>query len=1004
MALHKDLVTSDIHTLIRWTHADSAARLAESVAAADVGKLSHQTDDDSYYLLSDTTPTWTQIDGSGGGGGLNTQGLGEWKFDTSTTDSDPGNGKWRLNNADETLATFIYIDDLNDAGLDASVLLENLVTSGSYAYIQRTEDSTEALLYELTGDSTDGTGYWKLPVTFVSEDGGGWVGVNNKKYAFMLIGASGGGGSGDVVGPAGGTADGDLVIYDDTTGKLVRAPAGGVTEAAVQANTAKVTNATHTGDVTGSVALTIADEAVTLAKMAHIATDSFLGRDTAGTGDVEVLDAATSRTILNVEDGATAGDADAIHDNVAAEISAVAAKTALVRDDFLLIEDSGAADAKKSVTLGDIYDSAINAYAWDGALKEIINVDVTSNGTVITLAIEANGGGDLTAIYDNVEIFWDTTPADTVTLTAGTDASPELNYVYATESGGTITLTNSTVGFPAEPFTPVATVLCQSAASLQTDGAMKVHVWTDHIGGAGLNGHISHINKRLRTINACWVSGVAPGDMTTSSPDAYLSAGSGSVMQLHEHAFPALDMSTGANTYIVNDPTTPYKNIGTLDDVTQDAAGGTINNKHFKLVLWGAVNEDTADCKFFLNLPTGTYNNASDADTDTQGFTVYTIPQDYTGVGFLIAEYNLQGADSGLWVQNGKGDLRGLLPSTSPGGGGGGVGDVSGGTVSVVGEVPTYTDTTGKVIGRSDILFGSATPTVGTRTLTNNAAVAGGAIVTNGIIQATNAGAVALGQVSRGSGTGATLTASGIGSVALGNAVTLIGGAAAATIEATQAGAFAQGYILEFGGACVIRASGTGAFAQGSNAGAGTIQATTAGSFAAGNNSGSTIECVAGALGGFAHGHATSGGIIRCTGGSGTFTVGSAVGAGTSIISSGIGAFSTGTAISSGDIAASGDGAFAGGRASTNAITASGDGSFAWGDSTGAAIVASATNAVQLGEGTNNVADSLQVGDTTNGLRLLAQGTTSTTVGSFWTDGTDVFCRTGGVTKNLTNI
>ena len=78
--------------------------------------------------------------------------------------------------------------------------------------------------------------------------------------------------------------------------------------AAVAANTAKVTNATHTGDVTGSTALTIADEAVTLAKMAHMATASLLGRNTGGTGDVEVLSAATARSLLNVEDGADVTD------------------------------------------------------------------------------------------------------------------------------------------------------------------------------------------------------------------------------------------------------------------------------------------------------------------------------------------------------------------------------------------------------------------------------------------------------------------------------------------------------------------------------------------------------------------------------------------------------------------------------------------------------------------------------------------------------------------------
>ena len=42
----------------------------------------------------------------------------------------------------------------------------------------------------------------------------------------------------------------------------------------VAANTAKVTNATHTGDVTGSTALTIASGAVTNAKMAANSIDS----------------------------------------------------------------------------------------------------------------------------------------------------------------------------------------------------------------------------------------------------------------------------------------------------------------------------------------------------------------------------------------------------------------------------------------------------------------------------------------------------------------------------------------------------------------------------------------------------------------------------------------------------------------------------------------------------------------------------------------------------------
>ncbi len=52
--------------------------------------------------------------------------------------------------------------------------------------------------------------------------------------------------------------------------------------------------------------VTIKDEGVALAELAHIATDSFLGRTTSGTGDVEVLSQSDALAILGVEAGATA--------------------------------------------------------------------------------------------------------------------------------------------------------------------------------------------------------------------------------------------------------------------------------------------------------------------------------------------------------------------------------------------------------------------------------------------------------------------------------------------------------------------------------------------------------------------------------------------------------------------------------------------------------------------------------------------------------------------------
>ncbi len=68
---------------------------------------------------------------------------------------------------------------------------------------------------------------------------------------------------------------------------------------AVTANTAKVTNATHTGDVTGATALTIANDAVTNAKAADMAANTIKGRVTAGTGDPEDLTGAQATTLLD---------------------------------------------------------------------------------------------------------------------------------------------------------------------------------------------------------------------------------------------------------------------------------------------------------------------------------------------------------------------------------------------------------------------------------------------------------------------------------------------------------------------------------------------------------------------------------------------------------------------------------------------------------------------------------------------------------------------------------
>lgn len=115
----------------------------------------------------------------------------------------------------------------------------------------------------------------------------------------------GGGGGGDVTSVNGET--GVVVLdADNIEASAARLWLSTGEAAEIAANTLKETNATHSGDVTGSGVLTIADEAVTLSKMALIDSLRFLGRVTGSTGAVESLTVSEVLTALG------AGSADGI--------------------------------------------------------------------------------------------------------------------------------------------------------------------------------------------------------------------------------------------------------------------------------------------------------------------------------------------------------------------------------------------------------------------------------------------------------------------------------------------------------------------------------------------------------------------------------------------------------------------------------------------------------------------------------------------------------------------
>jgi hypothetical protein len=233
-----------------------------------------------------------------------------------------------------------------------------------------------------------------------------------------------------IVGNQSGTNTGDEAVADLTTQGVVElatvvetdtgtdatravTPAGLATiQTDVDANTAKVSNATHTGNVTGDVALTIANDAVTLVMMADMATDSFIGRDTATTGDPEILSATIARTILNVENGSTADQSDA-------EI-----KTAYENN----ADTNAFTDAEQTIVSTqsgtNTGDEAVADLTTQG-IVELATVSETDTGTDATRAVTPAGLANIqsavtanTAKVSNVNHTGEVTGSTTLTIAA----------------------------------------------------------------------------------------------------------------------------------------------------------------------------------------------------------------------------------------------------------------------------------------------------------------------------------------------------------------------------------------------------------------------------------------------------------------------------------------------------------------------------------------------------------------------------------------------------------
>lgn len=258
--------------------------------------------------------------------------------------------------------------------------------------------------------------------------------TDDSPITWVAIG-SGGGGSGDVVGPASAT-DNAIARYDGTTGKLIQNSgatiddSGNITATNLSGTNTGDQTISLTGDVTGSgtesFAATIANQAVTFAKFQNISTAKLLGRYTSGSGSTEEVSLGNNLSYANstlnaagflktpVEAATTAAlTVTSSGSGVGQTLTNAGAQAALVIDGVTMA-------ANERVLVKD------QATASQNGIYVVTDVGSVSTNWVLTRATDADGsdagpvteGMQVMALRGttNIAVIWIQTTANPITV------------------------------------------------------------------------------------------------------------------------------------------------------------------------------------------------------------------------------------------------------------------------------------------------------------------------------------------------------------------------------------------------------------------------------------------------------------------------------------------------------------------------------------------------------------------------------------------------------------
>ncbi len=292
-----------------------------------------------------------------------------------------------------------------------------------------------------------------------------------------------------------------------------------------------------------------------------------------------------------------------------------------------------------------IVDGADKDRSWDGMAYDKLDIIVADANPDVSVSVQAEGGGDPSFFIAGAR-YTLSTPA-TVNLNLGTVANPVTNFIYVTTSGLQVS-----TGLPTGEFAWVGKLSIADRASFLADGLFVFQRFTESFLNNG-RGLFSHEREKIRLLGALYISGVNQTVAITtnagSADNVHLELTSGLIHQLHRQTWPAF---TVGPYYYGNGPNVNER-INDLNEILTDVNGGSLVDKYFNLIFWGAVASDTAESKIFVNLPSAAYDSQSQAIADSSNTSDYSVPEEFRSVGFLISRVTLRQESSanGTWTE-----------------------------------------------------------------------------------------------------------------------------------------------------------------------------------------------------------------------------------------------------------------------------------------------------------------------------------------------------------------